>query len=171
MPPLIELPSQDEMLRAVGRGIQAFANVEVAVGFLFADLMEPADRGGSIIALDAAGPFATKTRMLDALAKHRLSAGVFKTFSATLKQCDDVRIFRNILAHWTVGYWPGAATVEEAKRQKVVLAPPPSSPKWGPTIWGDEPPIHLNQIEEFIQKCQALFADLLALSNTIKSAP
>jgi hypothetical protein len=52
---VITLPSQEPMLQTIGRGIQAFASVELGLSFLFASLMEPAPRELSVIALDAAG--------------------------------------------------------------------------------------------------------------------
>src|SRR5579872_3727462 len=128
-PIVIELPSQNEALLAVGRGIQAFALVETVIGFLFADLMEPADRVRSIIALDAAGQIAAKMRVISAVAKHKLSGQALEEFNGAMGRCDSLRQFRNKLAHWTVGYWPGAATAKDVQRQKVALTPPPSSLK------------------------------------------
>jgi hypothetical protein len=51
-PTPISLPSQDDMLKAVGRGIQAFVTVESGLAFVFASLLAPADRVLAIIALN-----------------------------------------------------------------------------------------------------------------------
>ena len=67
-PVMVGVPPQDDMLKAVGKGIQAFTNVEAGLNFLFASIMEPANRGASVIALDAARHIEAKLRIVRAVA-------------------------------------------------------------------------------------------------------
>jgi hypothetical protein len=125
MKPLeIALPSQDEMLTAVGRGIQAFASVEHGLSMVFASIMEPADRNASFVVLDAARHIETKLRILKAVAAVRLSPAQLAVLNKLLERCNDRRPLRNKLAHWAVSYWPGARTAEEAQNMEVALCPP-----------------------------------------------
>lgn len=169
----IVLPSQEPMLVAVGHGIQAFANVEMALGFLYASLMEPADRVLSILTLDAARHIETKLRIVEAIADYALDGDIHAEWrtqcKSVLAQCRKRSNFRHKLAHWTVEYWPGASNAEEVKRMKVALVPPRTSPLHGKVMWGGDQPIHLKQMNEFKDKCNSLFFAMVDLSNVIAS--
>jgi len=170
-PVMVGVPPQDDMLKAVGKGIQAFTNVEAGLNFLFASIMEPANRGASVIALDAARHIEAKLRIVRAV------AGVAPLTKAHKTKCTNLlnRIgrraeLRHKLAHWTVGYWPGVKSVKDVKKLRPALIPPMTSPQHGAVVWGGEQPIHFDQIEKATAACNTLFEDLVLLSNAISEA-
>ncbi len=69
----VELPSTDAMLAAVGRGIQAFVMVESGLAFVFASIVQPADRATAVLAMNAAWQSDTKLRMVRAVADYKLN--------------------------------------------------------------------------------------------------
>lgn len=172
----IDLPSQEPMLAAVGRGIQAFASVETAIGFCFASMMEPGDRSNAIVILEAARHIETKMRIVNAIADRSLTDEKLRKRWASLKNKIKRRTdVRHKLAHWTVGLWPGARSAEDAKKWKIALVPPMISSAYFPVMWGkpgdsDEKPIFIDQLETFHAKCNELFGQLVAFSDAIKEA-
>jgi len=166
----IETPTQDEMLMAVGRGIQAFASVELGLSHVFAAIMVPADTETSIIALDAARHIETKMRIVHAVSNRLADDDLKKRCHNALNRIKRRTEVRHKLAHWTVSYWPGVTTPAGAKKLKVALVPPPASPGYIETVYGNAPPVHLHEIENFINKCVMLSRDLYNLSAAINYA-
>ena len=172
-PITIELPSQDPMLTAVGRGIQRFSSVEHCLGILFADLMAPADRQVSVLVMDAAKHIETKIQIVQAAVDAKLTGDQLtrgrKIVDLVRKRGD----MRNKLAHWTVTFWPGASTAAEMRRQIVVLAPPIYSKHWGPVMWDPKSttiqPIRLKQIDTFSEQCLALFKMMVQFSSELSA--
>lgn len=160
------------MLLAVGRGIQAFASVEMAFGYCFASMMEPGDRICSLAILDASRHVETKLRIIDrvapiALAGERLTT--WKNLSSRIRKRSGMR---NKLAHWTVSHWPGMSSVEDIKRVGVRLVPPMSSFDHWAVMWGGETdarPVTLDEIDVFTAKCIELTTDLLNFSILLDS--
>lgn len=98
-------PSQDPMLLAVGRGIQAFSKIEQYLASIYAEFWRDEDWEMSLIALDAAIHLDSKVRVVLAVAELRLDEDALKVLK---KLCADVRAraqTRNKLAHWTTEYW------------------------------------------------------------------
>jgi hypothetical protein len=168
---VINLPPQEKMLQAVGRGIQAFACVELGLSFMFASLMEPAPRELSVIALDAAGQVRTKLLIVESVAQKRLIGNHRDEACKLLNRIRKRSEIRNRLAHWTVSHWPGASSVEQIRRMKVALIPPPASVKHGPVVWTPETsqvrPLFQGDSERFAKLCDELFHDLVTFSNEI----
>lgn len=169
----VELPSQDPMLRAVGAGIQRFASVEHGLSIMFADLMEPADRGVSVLVMDAAKHIETKIRLVEAALDARLTGDQLKRGRKIIDMVRKRSDMRNKLAHWTVSHWPGASSAADIKKMIVVLAPPIYSKHWGPVMWAHKTtnvqPIRLKQVETFLEQCNALFMAMVAFSTEMAS--
>lgn len=47
------------------------------------------------------------------------------------------------------------------------LLPPITSPLHGRVVWAGETPLQLNEIDQFVDRCNALFQELVDLSNEI----
>jgi hypothetical protein len=169
-PITIDLPSQDEILAAVGRGIQAFASVEHGLSMVFASIMAPAERNASFVVLDVARHIDTKMRIVQAAASVQLNASELVGFNNLLNRCKTRATLRHKLAHWTVSFWPGVQTAEEARKLKVALCPPPASPDADPTFWGNEHPIFLKEIELFRENCNKLTLELFKFSIALDKA-
>jgi len=170
-PIVVHLPPQEQMLQAVGRGIQVFATVELCLAILFASLMEPAPRELSVVALDAAGPLRTKLKIVESVADRRLAGTEREQARSILKQIEQQAAVRNKLAHWTVSHWRGASSAEDLKRVVVALVPPPASLKHGPVVWEPESsnlkPLFAADLDRFFAECNELIPALVTLSNKI----
>jgi hypothetical protein len=166
-PVTIVAPSQDPMLIAVGRSIQAFVNVETGLAYVFASLVQPKDRATATVALNAVFSANTKINIVRSVVEYRLQGELRDRAQKVLDRCGKRVSMRNKVAHYMVGFWPGARTVEEAKKMQVALLPPVTSPKYGQQVWGDEMPIRLNKLEQFTQDCHLLFGELVMLSKEI----
>src|SRR5258708_40096294 len=107
-PICVSLRSQDDMLRAVGRGIQAFVTVESGLAFVFASLLAPADRGLTIIAFNTIWQAEAQIRMIRSVVEYKYPArdGVRGGIEGALKQCRERLALRNELAHYPVGCSP-----------------------------------------------------------------
>ncbi|MGY3358824.1 hypothetical protein ACVWZK_005487 [Bradyrhizobium sp. GM0.4] len=165
-----EPPSTDPLLAAVGRGIQAFVMVESGLAFVFASIVQPADRATAVLAMNAAWQLDTKLRMVRAVAEFKLTGKLLDRVNAALDDCRKKGGIRHKLAHYMVGLWPGAASVAEMKKMRPALLPPITSTLHGRVVWGGETPLQLNEIEHFVEQCNELFATLADLSNEIPSA-
>ncbi|MDI3306919.1 MAG: hypothetical protein QJR07_07420 [Acetobacteraceae bacterium] len=165
----ITLPPQDDVLKAVGEGIQAFAMVECALTFVYASLMKPADTHLCFTTLEAARNLETKLRIVAAVGRQKLSGEDAQVFTALINRIGRRAQLRHKLAHWSVSYWPRAHTREEIMNWRVALTPPIHLEMHDPVMDGKIPPIHLNQIQEFCAKCNTLIKDLFNFSLKIDS--
>ncbi len=166
----VSLPSQDDMLRAVGRGIQAFVTVESGLAFVFASLLAPADRGLTIIAFNTIWQAEAKIRMIRSVVEYKYPAGdvLRGRIEGALKQCRERLDIRNKLAHYQVGYSPGMESIADVSKVGVALLPPFTSPLHAAIVWGGGTPLKLNELTQFAELCNALFMDLVNLSNEIR---
>jgi hypothetical protein len=111
--------------------------------------------------------------VIEALAPYALDDEQLKRWK---KLCGAVRKrkrTRDKLAHWMVSQWPGAATVEEVKKQKPALVPPIWRRDWAEVMWLPNherrvQPIFLERLEGFQTLVAKLGSDLLTFANDIK---
>jgi hypothetical protein len=169
-PTPITLPSQDDMLKAVGRGIQAFVTVESGLAFVFASLLAPADRVLAIIAFNTVWQAEAKIRMINSVVEYKYPAGDPRRIKidALLKRSRDRLPIRNKLAHYQVGFSPGALSIADVAKMGVALLPPITSPGHAAIVWGGGQPLKLNELTQFAELCNSLFLELVNLSNEIK---
>ena len=154
----VKMPSLDPMFLAIGRGIGAFANVETGLAFVFASLMDPADRGLSIAALDAARHIEVKLRIVTAIVDEKLKDDDRTTAHALLNRIKRRTELRRKLAHWAAAWWPRVNSIKDLNRLKVVLLP------GMPSRTPNTQPVMLAQVEAFAEQCSALTKDLFDFS-------
>lgn len=167
----ITLPDHGPMLEEVGRGIQIFASLEMALNMCFASLLEPADRRRSIAAINAARSFEAKIKMIDAVAAHldEPYRSQWRSLSSKIGRRKDIR---DKLAHWTVGYYPGAKSAADIKKWKVALVPPIWHQQYNDVMWSPQDkrtvqPISIGQLQEFRVKVAELVGQLVAFCDSI----
>jgi hypothetical protein len=168
------LPDLTPMHTLVGHGITLFSNVELAVGFCFASMMEPADRKCSIVVFNSARSFEAKLKMIDALAEAALAENQLQTWRGLSSKVRRRKVFRDKLAHWSVGYYPGASNIAEAKKMKPGLLPPVWSADHMQAVWNPNgnhthKAISQKELETFIVKVNALANQLMKLSIELSS--
>jgi hypothetical protein len=172
VPETIEFPDEGPMLQAVGKGLTAFASLELGVGICFAAMLDPAPRLRSVTVINAARSFDAKMKMVDALAAVALEGEHFATWRNLSCRITKRKDVRDKLAHWMVSLYPGASSVEELKKMKRALVPPAWSKAhmevmWDPLTNRKAKPLFLSQLDEFAAKTSELAAELLQFSNVV----
>ena len=169
---IINLPPQEEMLAAVGRALQIFAMVETSVSFVYASLMQPADRNSSLITLEAARHIKTKVAIVDAVASYVLVEDTLKKWKSLKNEVDSRERTRNKIVHSTVSYWPGIKSAAQLRKVKVALVPIPSYRGWAQAMYGGRKDkqskvMLLKDLKRFHDQCTRLNNELIELSIDI----
>lgn len=165
-------PDMTPMLAAVGEGMRAFAMVELGMAVVMQSMMWGAPKSAPMVALDAARHLETRLRIMSAVADHVLEGDDLKRARNLLNRIGRRAEMRNKLAHWTVSYWPGAASVDDAKKWKVALVPPMTSSHHSAVMWEPKSttvrPLFHCHLEMFASSCNKLWMDLFAFANHLK---
>lgn len=164
----IEPPDRGPLLRAIGDGIHAFANVEFGLSCVFC-VMIGSELGMPILA--GARHFETRMRIVDAVADRALNQDDLSKATALFNRARKRSDMRNKLAHWQTGLWPPASTEAEARKMKWHLVPPASGMRLmelvkDPKSEGAQP-ISCKQIEDYATRCHVLATELFDLSQAI----
>jgi hypothetical protein len=170
---VITLPDLTPMHVAVGKGISTFSSLELAVGMVFASMLEPAPRLHSITVLNSARSFEAKMKMVDALADVALTDSQLKRWRNLSSKIGRRKDMRDRLAHWMVSHFPGAKTVREIKKMKPALVPPVWSKQHMEVIWDPKTnrkskPIFLPQLLQFDEDARKLTTELFKFSSAVR---
>lgn len=152
----------DAMLAAVGRGIQAFAGVETAYAYLFAELMEPASSHLALVVLGAARHFETKLSIINAVGNARLDGDILLEFRSLIKKTNRRVKLRNKLAHWTTGFWHKEmpiVSVADMTVFEVRLYPASKTP--GNIDFQPANTVRLCEVQAFASSCGGLTSRIL----------
>ena len=146
-----------------------FSSIELGVGFIFASMLEPADRGISIVAISACRSFEAKMKLLDATAAAALKAKELRKWRGLSGRIGRKKEVRDKLAHWAVSHWPGASTTAQIKKMKPALVPPIWTAAhmrvmWLPQRERDVHPVFLRDLQTFNESVIRLTTDLFNFS-------
>lgn len=153
-PVTITLPDLAPMHQAVGKGISAFAHIEMILGMLYATLMFPAPRGLCLLTLDVVRDFGKKKNIVEAVAPNVLTPEEQDEFGSLLAELQSLSRVRNNLAHWQTGYWHPempVSSIQFAEEMEVRLYPPNftrQNPDFSPKVTKQ-----LEDIERFSDTC------------------
>jgi len=172
---IYDLPSQDDMLRAIGRGMQAFSRIEAGITNCFGGMLGEGAPFHHII-LEAARRYEMKLKIVDSVAPYALPDDLLLRWQKISKRCRKRSEVRNKIAHWTVNYlpMPKSQPSPDDPISKVVLSPPYGSTDWillnFPHLGEyDAKPIKINEIDFWIRSCHEVANDLTDLSIDIRA--
>lgn len=161
---------------AVGRAMTAFADLELAIQFLFASLMEPADRLLSVTAINAVRSFGARLKMVDAVAARALVGDDAQKWQRLHERIQRKKAFRDRLAHGSVGHGPGATTIEEVVAQKPMVLPRIGTGESNLALWHAKGShrhkgITLDQMTDFRKTTHALVTETFEFGIALDSRP
>lgn len=164
------MPSLDPVYLVVGKGIQAFAIVEMNIGMIFATLLEPADRLRSVTAINAVKTFDGKLLVAEAVAGVAMPDHLRSSFQLLMKRVRAVQKTRNKLAHWNAQWHPGIVRNEDFDRVKPALVPPVWSAEAMQTFYGSRQPLTVKQLGAQVDDMHQLSTEMFAFDHELKNA-
>jgi hypothetical protein len=167
-PVVINYPDLAPMHQAVGRGISSYVNIEMGLGFIYATIMSPAPRALSLLTLDAVRNFSQKRDIVAAVYPHVLTTDEQSALEKLLNRVGTLSKDRNLLAHWQTGLWHKNMPVDnlqQIEEMEVRLYPgfySRNNMDFAPKVTR-----RISEIEDFTQRCIAVFLELVAFDNQI----